>query len=114
MTALLYAMYHDKESANFINSLPTPGESGTLQTEFGRYKTQLHAKTGSLSDTKAYSGYFYARNGHVYAISFLANGISRGDTGKAELQTFKQFFADSLESLNMIESNTSAILNGAK
>ncbi len=106
MTALLYAMYHDKESANFINSLPTPGESGTLQTEFGRYKTQLHAKTGSLSDTKAYSGYFYARNGHVYAISFLANGISRGDTGKAELQTFKQFFADSLESLNMIESNT--------
>ena len=55
------------------------------------YKTQLHAKTGSLSDTKAYSGYFYARNGHVYAISFLANGISRGDAGKTELQTFKQF-----------------------
>ncbi|HRG63419.1 MAG TPA: D-alanyl-D-alanine carboxypeptidase/D-alanyl-D-alanine-endopeptidase [Burkholderiales bacterium] len=104
MTTLLYTMYHDKESVNFINSLPTPGESGTLQTEFGQYKTQLHAKTGSLSDTKAYSGYFYARNGHVYAISFLANGISRGDAGKTELQTFKQFFADSLESLNMIGS----------
>lgn len=104
MTALLYTMYHDKESTDFINSLPTPGESGTLQTEFGRYKTQLHAKTGSLSDTKAYSGYFYARNGHVYVISFLANGISRGDVGKSELQTFKQFFANSLESLNMIET----------
>ena len=36
MTTLLYTMYHDKESVNFINSLPTPGESGTLQTEFGQ------------------------------------------------------------------------------
>ena len=69
-------MYHDKESTDFINSLPTPGESGTLQTEFGRYKPSFMPKQ-VLSDTKAYSGYFYARNGHVYVISFLVNGISR-------------------------------------
>lgn len=80
---LLYAIINNPESQTIIHSLPTPGESGTLQEEFPTFANKLYAKTGTLSDTKAYSGYFYTQN-NTYIVSFIINNMGVNGTNKNE------------------------------
>jgi D-alanyl-D-alanine carboxypeptidase/D-alanyl-D-alanine-endopeptidase (penicillin-binding protein 4) len=100
MTDLLYALYHSPESNIFMQSLPSPSDSGTLQNEYPQFKQQLFAKTGSLNDVKAYSGYFISKNNHTYIISIIANGINASTSQQPQLIEFKKFFADTLGNLN--------------
>lgn len=96
---ILNAIYISPESQTIIQSLPTPNQSGTLQNEFPNFKNRLYAKTGSLSDTKAYSGYFFSKNGSTYSISFVANNIG-GKTHDQLLQDFKALITNILTSLD--------------
>lgn len=100
MTQLLGAIYQSPENNYFISTLATPGESGTLQSEFPQFKQKLFAKTGSLSDVKAYSGYFRATNGHTYLISFIANDINATENTTSQLQAFKQLVTAALNQLD--------------
>jgi D-alanyl-D-alanine carboxypeptidase/D-alanyl-D-alanine-endopeptidase (penicillin-binding protein 4) len=100
MTQLLGAIYQSPENNYFISTLATPGESGTLQSEFPQFKRKLFAKTGSLSDVKAYSGYFIAANGHIYLISFIANDINATENTTSQLQAFKQLVTAALNQLD--------------
>ena len=82
MVQLLSTIYQSPNSNYFISTLPTPGESGTLQNKFPHFKQQLFAKTGSLSDVQAYSGYFKATSGQTYLISFIANDLNTGESAQ--------------------------------
>lgn len=99
MTELLSTFYRTPESSLFLSSLPTPGD-GTLQNEFIQYKNRLFVKTGSLNDVKAYSGYYIGKSNHIYAISFIANGINASNSQESQLIAFKQLFANTLQQLN--------------
>jgi serine-type D-Ala-D-Ala carboxypeptidase/endopeptidase (penicillin-binding protein 4) len=57
------------------NALPVAGVSGTLRLRMttGPAAGNAHAKTGTLDDASALSGYVTARNGHVLAFSILQN-----------------------------------------
>lgn len=89
MVELLTTIYHSPDYDKFRLSLPTPAESGTLASDYSHFNQQLYAKTGTLDDVKAYSGYFLAHNGHNYAISIIANNIKTNGT-TTELIDFKQ------------------------
>lgn len=60
-------------------SLPLAGESGTLRHRMAgtSAQTNLHAKTGTLNDVVALSGYVTARNGELLAFALIYNGNDR-------------------------------------
>ncbi len=80
---LLQAAASDKhpELAELRSLLPVSGVSGTLKSAYGRYTTKpskcargkVFAKTGTLHDTVALSGYTRGRDGRYKAFSVLVN-----------------------------------------
>ncbi len=61
----------------FFDSLPVAGRDGTLATRMrgGPARSRCRAKTGTLSNVSALSGYCIARSGDVYAYSILMNYV---------------------------------------
>jgi serine-type D-Ala-D-Ala carboxypeptidase/endopeptidase (penicillin-binding protein 4) len=74
---LLRAMSTRDEYEALFESLPIAGRDGTLVDRMrrGPARGRCHAKTGTLSDVSALSGFCEARSGDVYAFSFLMNGV---------------------------------------
>ncbi len=77
---LLTAMLRRDEADVLLNALPIAGRDGTLADRMrsGPARLHCHAKTGTLSDVSALSGYCDARSGDTYAFSILMNGIYPG------------------------------------
>ena len=74
---LLAAMERRDEFDAWYASLPIAGRDGTLATRMrsGPARHRCRAKTGTLSNVSALSGYCTARSGDRYAFSFLMNGV---------------------------------------
>ena len=74
---LLLAMISRREFGAFYRSLPEAGSDGTLAGRMrgGPARGRCHAKTGTLSNVSALSGYCTARSGDVYVFSILMNGV---------------------------------------
>jgi serine-type D-Ala-D-Ala carboxypeptidase/endopeptidase (penicillin-binding protein 4) len=74
---LLAAMTERDEFDAWYASLPVAGLDGTLDNRMrsGSARGRCRAKTGTLSNVSALSGYCTARSGDLYAFSFLMNGV---------------------------------------
>jgi serine-type D-Ala-D-Ala carboxypeptidase/endopeptidase (penicillin-binding protein 4) len=74
---LLSAMTERDEFDAFYDSLPVAGRDGTLARRMrsGPARGRCRAKTGTLSNVSALSGYCTARSGDLYAFSILMNGV---------------------------------------
>jgi D-alanyl-D-alanine carboxypeptidase/D-alanyl-D-alanine-endopeptidase (penicillin-binding protein 4) len=72
--------------AGWRESLPVAGVDGTLANRFKNspLKGRLWAKTGTLNETAALSGYLTAASGKTLAFSIMVNGHRPGSD--AELQ----------------------------
>ena len=72
--------------AGWRNSFPIAGEDGTLSSRFktSPLKGKLWAKTGTLNESNALSGYLTAASGKTLAFSIMVNGHRPGS--EAELQ----------------------------
>jgi serine-type D-Ala-D-Ala carboxypeptidase/endopeptidase (penicillin-binding protein 4) len=75
---LLIAMENRDDFTAFYNSLPIAGRDGTLvhRMRRGPARGRCHAKTGTLSNVSALSGYCKARSGDTYVFSFLMNAVN--------------------------------------
>jgi D-alanyl-D-alanine carboxypeptidase/D-alanyl-D-alanine-endopeptidase (penicillin-binding protein 4) len=82
----LAAMQGRDEFDEWYASLPVAGRDGTLRTRMrsGPARGRCHAKTGTLSDVSALSGYCEASSGDLYAFSILMNAVY--PTGARQLQ----------------------------
>jgi D-alanyl-D-alanine carboxypeptidase/D-alanyl-D-alanine-endopeptidase (penicillin-binding protein 4) len=71
---LLHDIYVSPWRDDFIAALSVGGVDGTLARKFkgGRVTGKMHAKTGTLNDVKALSGYVFDRKARI-AFSFLFN-----------------------------------------
>lgn len=59
----------------FVAALPAPGmEDSTLENRLEELAGRLHAKTGTITNVNALSGYITAADGRVLAFSILTNG----------------------------------------
>jgi D-alanyl-D-alanine carboxypeptidase/D-alanyl-D-alanine-endopeptidase (penicillin-binding protein 4) len=76
----------DEEFDALYASLPVAGRDGTLYDRMrsGPARGRCRAKTGTLSNVSALSGYCTARSGDIYAFSILMNGVY--PTGARRLQ----------------------------
>lgn len=72
-------------------SLPIAAQEGSLQKKFTAFSGRFMAKTGTLNDTRAYSGYFYSKAGDGYIVVFIANNL-----GNPEQKTHTQDFIEHL------------------
>jgi D-alanyl-D-alanine carboxypeptidase/D-alanyl-D-alanine-endopeptidase (penicillin-binding protein 4) len=75
---LLLAMQRRQEFPTFYASLPIAGRDGTLvhRMRRGPARGRCRAKTGTLSNVSALSGYCRARSGETYVFSFVMNRVN--------------------------------------
>ncbi|MCX8514776.1 MAG: D-alanyl-D-alanine carboxypeptidase/D-alanyl-D-alanine-endopeptidase [Pseudomonadota bacterium] len=76
MANLLFLVGNSAQNHNFEKTLPQSSESGTLENNFRTFGSRAHFKTGTLNDTRAYSGYYYSRKGNKYIVVAIANNIN--------------------------------------
>ena len=74
---LLLGMHHEKNWPLYYASLPIAGVDGTLKGRMIGTPAQnnVHAKTGTLSQARALSGYVTGRSGQLYVFSLLMNNF---------------------------------------
>jgi len=80
LVKILYAVHQNKFLFNNLKAaLPRSGLSGTLKYRMSTKKLlgRVYAKTGSMSDVSALSGYFYGPGKQVYIFSILMNGLTQ-------------------------------------
>jgi len=76
ITAILARLYQDpRHREAFAATLPIAGKDGTLSTRMRRSRAEGNAiaKTGSIANVRALSGYVKTRSGETLAFSILAN-----------------------------------------
>jgi serine-type D-Ala-D-Ala carboxypeptidase/endopeptidase (penicillin-binding protein 4) len=81
LTQLLAYASRQPWGQQWRNTFPIAGEDGTLVHRFltSPLKDRLWAKTGTLNETSALSGYLKADSGKIIAFSILVNGHLPGD-----------------------------------
>ncbi len=77
---ILYTMKSDFAFNDFYESIPIVGQSGTVQNLAKGSKAvgNVHAKSGSISNTRAFAGYFTATNGELMSFSLIVNRYADG------------------------------------
>jgi D-alanyl-D-alanine carboxypeptidase/D-alanyl-D-alanine-endopeptidase (penicillin-binding protein 4) len=79
LTTLLERMYKDQRHHDaFVATLPIAGKDGTVSTRMKgtRAEANATAKTGSISNVRALSGYIKTRDGDTLVFSILANSFT--------------------------------------
>lgn len=79
IVTLLERLYRDpRHRDTFIATLPIAGRDGTIASRFKHTRAEANAtaKTGSISNARALSGYVRARDGESLAFSILANSFT--------------------------------------
>ena len=77
VSQLLLAMHKRPDWRVWCDSLPIAGVDGTLRTRLRgtAAANNVHAKTGTLGQVRALSGYVTGRSGALYAFSLLMNNF---------------------------------------
>jgi len=85
MTNFLIFKASDEDFEDFLQMLPTAGQ-GTLKNRMLYFKDNLHAKTGTLSDTSAMAGYLTSRRGKLYAFDIMMNDAKTSSADKKNIE----------------------------
>ena len=99
VAALLLGMHRRKDWPLYYQSLPIAGVDGTLKSRMIGTLAQnnVHAKTGTLSQARALSGYVTGRHGDLYAFSLLMNNYpGKARSAGAVQDTFVEWLAGHL------------------
>lgn len=92
LTALLAGM---KNNSEFIASIPVVGRDGTVATLGKNTGGRIAAKSGSITGTRNYAGYFTSIAGKKYAFSIYVNGFNN-DQSRAVRSFLDDFFTKML------------------
>jgi serine-type D-Ala-D-Ala carboxypeptidase/endopeptidase (penicillin-binding protein 4) len=80
LTDILFTMKNDVAFNEFYASIPVVGISGTVQNLAKNSKAvgNVRAKSGSISNTRAFAGYFTASNGEMMSFTYIINRYADG------------------------------------
>ena len=78
MTAFLSNMNYSPHFGTFLNTIPKVGKNGTVQSldPKGKTKGRIYAKSGSISGTRNYAGYFLNEKKELFAFGIFVNGFN--------------------------------------
>ena len=85
MTEFLVKLYNSDDFEVIEQCIPTPGE-GTLKNRMLYFKDNMRAKTGTLSDTSAITGYITTRRGKVYVFSIMIQDAKTSEADKKNIE----------------------------
>lgn len=85
MTSFLVKLYNSDNFETIEQYLPTPGE-GTLKNRMLYFKDTMRAKTGTLSDTSAITGYITTRAGKVYVFNIMIQDAKTSESDKKNIE----------------------------
>lgn len=85
MTSFLVKLYNTENFETLQQYLPTPGE-GTLKNRMLYFKDNMRAKTGTLSDTSAITGYLTTRAGKVYVFNIMIQDAKTSEADKKNIE----------------------------
>ncbi len=77
LARILKFMYRQKFFPQFYEALPVAGVDGTISGRMKGTKAEnnVHAKTGSIANVRALSGYLRSADGEMLVFSFLSNNF---------------------------------------
>jgi D-alanyl-D-alanine carboxypeptidase/D-alanyl-D-alanine-endopeptidase (penicillin-binding protein 4) len=80
LTDILYSMKKDSAFNDFYASIPIVGINGTVQNlgKGSKATGNVRAKSGSISNTRAFAGYFTASNGELMSFTYIINRYADG------------------------------------
>ncbi len=87
MTSFLVKLASKPNFESYKSSLPTSNE-GTLANRMLYFKDNLRAKTGTLSDISAITGYLTAKSGKTYAFNIMINDPKSKSSDKKMLEEY--------------------------
>ena len=85
MTEFLVKLYNSEDFEVIEQCIPTPGE-GTLKNRMLYFKDNMRAKTGTLSDTSAITGYITTRRGKVYVFNIMIQDAKTSEADKKNIE----------------------------
>lgn len=88
MTEVLHQLYHLLPEDKLFGLFAVGGRSGTLRHRYGgTSQPYVFAKTGTLKNVLALSGYVHTRSGRTLVFSFMHNNFPGGGSGhKSEME----------------------------
>jgi len=77
LSGLLYAMTSSSNFSHFDSSMTIAGIDGTFRNRMKGTKLEgnLRGKSGSISRTRAFSGYLWSKSGKLISFSMIANNF---------------------------------------
>ena len=87
MTNYLVALSQIPDFDLYKSILPTAGE-GTLANRMLYFKDNLRAKTGTLADISAITGYLTSKSGKTYAFDIMINDAKTSPSDKKMLEEY--------------------------
>lgn len=87
MTNVLVKIAKEPSYNDFVNSFAKPGE-GTLTDRMLYFKDTLKAKTGTLSNISAITGYLTAKSGKTYAFCIMVNDSKSTNFDKKSFEEY--------------------------
>lgn len=99
VSQLLLGMHGRKDWPLYYQSLPIAGVDGTLRSRMKGTlaANNVHAKTGTLSQVRALSGYVTGRDGQLYVFSLLMNNFPGSARSAGTVQdSFVEWLAEHL------------------
>lgn len=85
MTDFLIKLYKSENFEYLQQFLPTPGE-GTLKNRMLYFKENMRAKTGTLSDTSAITGYIKTKSGKNYVFNIMIQDAKTSEADKKNIE----------------------------
>ena len=85
MTSFLIKLYNSDNYEFIEQYLPTPGE-GTLKNRMLYFKECMRAKTGTLSDTSAITGYLKTRSGKMLVFNIMIQDAKTSEADKKNIE----------------------------
>jgi len=85
MTSFLVKLYNNEDFQTIGQYLPIPGE-GTLKNRMLYFKDNLKAKTGTLADTSAITGFITTRAGKVYVFDIMIQDAKTSESDKKNIE----------------------------
>ncbi|MEE9350355.1 MAG: D-alanyl-D-alanine carboxypeptidase [Flavobacteriaceae bacterium] len=93
---ILNKMYENIPKKRLFNLFPVGGQSGTLKKWYkGNPRPYMYAKSGTLSNNYALSGYLISNKGETLIFSFMNNHYRKSTSEiKKEMQVFFEYLRD--------------------
>jgi D-alanyl-D-alanine carboxypeptidase/D-alanyl-D-alanine-endopeptidase (penicillin-binding protein 4) len=78
MTSFLAKMHESTQFEVFLKTIPRVGMTGTVGylDPSGLTKGRIYAKSGSISGTRNYAGYFLDEKKEIYSFCIFLNGFN--------------------------------------